>query len=196
MSDSDSCASYVDYVRRGRDASLERRRLRNTKASSDETESEFALWLRDQLAARNWRDRELAERTGVSTAAVSRWIGGSRTPSSNNVTRLANALSIQDEEIYTRLVGEHRPIVAFPRPAVNSRPSVASFTAVSVDEFPNWLHHELVRQNLTAEELSRQVGVEATVVRFWLKGLLSPSPLQTRHLEAVLYQSTRVRRLA
>jgi len=158
-------------------------------------ETAFVAWLRDQLAARDWTDRELAERAGVSSAAVSRWMGGTRTPNASNIARLANALSIESDEVYARLAEKGVVISAITHPTRDARSFKSTVSNLGDDDLPNWLEAELIRRDQSPEDLAWQMGIEATVVRFWLRGLLSPSPHQLLDLAAVLeYAPPRHRR--
>lgn len=53
--------------------------------------------LEENLERRGWSQTDLAERLGVSTAAVSRWLSGERTPSLEMAFRIEELLGIPAE---------------------------------------------------------------------------------------------------
>lgn len=59
----------------------------------------FGAWLRRELARLEWKYPELAQRTGVSTASISRWINGVEVPSSENSIRIAEAFFVDPDDV-------------------------------------------------------------------------------------------------
>jgi len=54
----------------------------------------FGPWLRQQLKRRDWKQKDLADRAGVSTGAVSEWVNGHRRPEPPSCDRIADALGL------------------------------------------------------------------------------------------------------
>lgn len=59
----------------------------------------FAAWLSDELKQRNWRQRQLAEASGVSQQTASRWLAGRSTPAGIHLRSLAVAFDVTTDEI-------------------------------------------------------------------------------------------------
>lgn len=72
------------------------------------TEESLASWLRRQLGRREWKYGDLAERAGVSTASISRWVNGKELPSSENAIKLAEALDADPDDVLA-LAGHRDP---------------------------------------------------------------------------------------
>jgi transcriptional regulator with XRE-family HTH domain len=64
-------------------------------------------WLRRELDSRDWNQADLARRVGLNTGTVAHWVTGNRTPSSQMVRRIADALNADVDYLLT-LAG-HRP---------------------------------------------------------------------------------------
>lgn len=54
----------------------------------------FAIWLDDQLTERKWNQAELARRSGLTPAAISRMINGRRGPGLDACQKIADALGL------------------------------------------------------------------------------------------------------
>lgn len=67
----------------------------------------FGAWLEAQLLRREWNQSDLARRVGVRPAVVSRWIRNERVPSPASADRIADALTLETDEVLTR--AGHRP---------------------------------------------------------------------------------------
>lgn len=63
---------------------------------------DFDRWLRIELDRRGWSRSELAERIGVSPAAVSRWVSGQRVPDEASCRRIASTLNVSVDAVLTR----------------------------------------------------------------------------------------------
>lgn len=145
----------------------------------------FSAWLRRELRDRHWTERELAERAGVSRAAVCRWLLGNRVPSAGSIPRLASALTIPGEAIVDELATDG--IALIPLRLTSAGGSVAPQGIPSGnDDFPGWLATELDRRGLSSRDVALRAGEEAAVVDFWLRGLLAPSSNQIVALAAAL----------
>lgn len=59
----------------------------------------FPVWLRRQIARRDWKSAELARRAGVSSAMVSRWINGIDVPSPESCIRIAEVMNIDPDDV-------------------------------------------------------------------------------------------------
>lgn len=59
----------------------------------------FREWLKDKLKALGMSQLELARRSGVSQAAISRWLRGVREPDETSILKVAKALGASEEEI-------------------------------------------------------------------------------------------------
>ena len=59
----------------------------------------FPDWLRAQVGARGWRQRDLARETGVSQQTASRWLLGHSIPSGVHARALAQAFGVTTDEV-------------------------------------------------------------------------------------------------
>lgn len=64
-----------------------------------ETKEGFGVWLRRELTRREWKYPDLAQRTGVSTASISRWVNSVEVPSSENSIRIAEAFFVDPDDV-------------------------------------------------------------------------------------------------
>ena len=55
--------------------------------------------LRDMLAARGWTQTDLAERAGLTHAAVNRYVNGRREPRAETVAAIAEALDVNPADL-------------------------------------------------------------------------------------------------
>ncbi|MBA3533695.1 MAG: helix-turn-helix transcriptional regulator [Ardenticatenales bacterium] len=61
---------------------------------------DFAEWLQGELDRRGWDQAELARRSGITTAQVSRVISGGRNAGADFCIAIANALNLSREEVF------------------------------------------------------------------------------------------------
>lgn len=59
----------------------------------------FREWLKEKLKEKGLTQLELARRSGVSQAAISRWVRGLREPDEASIVKVAQALGAGEEEI-------------------------------------------------------------------------------------------------
>lgn len=64
----------------------------------------FGIWILEELEDRGWSMSELARRSGVTHATISRIVSGERNPSAKMCVAIARALKMQSEEVM-RLAG-------------------------------------------------------------------------------------------
>ena len=67
----------------------------------------FARWLEIELKRRDWRQRQLAEASGVSQQTASRWLSGRSTPAGIHLRSLAVAFDVSADEILELCDQEH-----------------------------------------------------------------------------------------
>ena len=65
--------------------------------------------LRRCLKQRNITQAELAKRTYVSTATVSDWVNGNKSPSFDNIDRITAALNVSTADLFTNRLSEVHP---------------------------------------------------------------------------------------
>jgi len=75
---------------------------------------DFGAWLREQMADKGWRQRDLALATGVSQQTASRWMLGRTTPTVRNAQSLAQAFGVSTDEVIERLETAAHPPAAAP----------------------------------------------------------------------------------
>ena len=63
---------------------------------------EFSDWLIQELNARDWTQADLARASGLTTAAISRLISGSRGAGPETCTAIANALKLPPEFVFRK----------------------------------------------------------------------------------------------
>jgi transcriptional regulator with XRE-family HTH domain len=63
----------------------------------------FGDWLRRQIEDRLLTQREFAERVGVTSVHVSRWVNGHVLPCGLNVVRIARVLDLTREQVETAM---------------------------------------------------------------------------------------------
>jgi transcriptional regulator with XRE-family HTH domain len=73
------------------------------------TKETLASWLRHELARRDWKYADLAERAGVSRASISRWVNGIELPESKNAVKLADALDANPDDVLA-MAGHRVPL--------------------------------------------------------------------------------------
>lgn len=73
------------------------------------TEKSLASWLRHELARRDWKYDDLAQRAGVSRASISRWVNGIELPESKNALKLADALDANPDDVLV-MAGHRVPL--------------------------------------------------------------------------------------
>ncbi len=66
------------------------------------TQQAFADWLQQELQNRGWNQAELARRSGITTAQVSRVMTGEQHPGPEVGRKIARALRIPPEEVFRR----------------------------------------------------------------------------------------------
>ena len=60
---------------------------------------EFKMWLRNKLIEKNFTQEEFGRLIGVSGPAVNNWVQGRQKPTINRAIKIADALSIPQEDI-------------------------------------------------------------------------------------------------
>jgi transcriptional regulator with XRE-family HTH domain len=65
----------------------------------------FGDWLSDELSRREWSQRLLARKVGVTSAAVSRWVRGLDTPGGANIAKIAGAFGLDAAVVMHRVNG-------------------------------------------------------------------------------------------
>lgn len=70
---------------------------------------DFGAWLRERMADKGWRQRDLAVAIGVSQQTASRWMLGRTTPTVRNAQSLAQALGVSTDEVIERLETAAQP---------------------------------------------------------------------------------------
>ena len=66
------------------------------------TDIAFGDWVLHELNNRGWDQAELARRSGISDAHISRIVTGGRNPGADSVQRIARALRLPAEEAFRR----------------------------------------------------------------------------------------------
>ncbi len=66
------------------------------------TNEAFADWLQQEMNTRGWDQSELARRSGVTTAQVSRLLTGERRPGPAASRKIARAFHLPPEELFRR----------------------------------------------------------------------------------------------
>lgn len=61
---------------------------------------DFPAWLEKQLSDRGWRSTELANKSGLTDAAISRILRGMRQPSPESLTAIAKALRLNPKVVF------------------------------------------------------------------------------------------------
>lgn len=96
-----------------------------------ENRDEFALWLRQEMARREWRPADLARKSGLSTGFLSKLLKGERRAGIDACRMIARALGMQDIEVL-RHAG-----LAEPEPSTDSpmiRQLIFEFSQLEPDE--------------------------------------------------------------
>lgn len=63
----------------------------------------FALWFSGELSDRRLSQSDFARRTGLSSALVSNWVNGTRTPSIQSAQAIAEGLGVDIKVVLTKL---------------------------------------------------------------------------------------------
>jgi len=63
---------------------------------------DFTTWIQKELDYRKWDQAELARRTGITTAHISRIVSGTRRAGHKSCIAIAQALHIPPEEVFQR----------------------------------------------------------------------------------------------
>ena len=64
--------------------------------------TDFPVWLREELAERHWTQAELAKRSGVSPAQITRVLSGERGLGELSIIAIAQALKLPPEQVYRK----------------------------------------------------------------------------------------------
>lgn len=64
----------------------------------------FSTWLTQEIQARDWSQRIIADKAGVSASGVGRWVRGESVPKPEHIPGLARALGLPDSEILSRMM--------------------------------------------------------------------------------------------
>jgi transcriptional regulator with XRE-family HTH domain len=154
----------------------------------------FAQWLRGQLRNNAWMVSDFAQEVGVRPSAVYRWTAGQRTPTDGQIDKIANALRVSPDVIWSELAREGiMPIGAPPsgktqRPPATADPATPAAPAVPPEErpFARWLRAELSEHGWTAGFLARKIGIDVVTARAWMGGLRTPASVQFTGLAEAL----------
>jgi transcriptional regulator with XRE-family HTH domain len=103
------------------------------------SDSDIPVWLRRQLARRDWTAADLARRLDVPSARVSEWLNGKRRPNPQTCLRLADALGADPDTVLA--IAGHRiapgpledpkeELIALIRRADLSELTIAGMTAM------------------------------------------------------------------
>lgn len=77
------------------------------------SEGAFPVWLKTELARREWNMSDLARRLEISPSVVGRWVRGERMPAPESCDLLADALGVDVDRVL--VLAGHRPdIEAIP----------------------------------------------------------------------------------
>ena len=96
---------------------------------------EFGSLLREFRLRRSWTQEELAEKSGVSTHAISVLEAGRRQPRLSSVTRLADALAL-DPRRHEQLLAAAHSVTASARPRVGSGSDTGAGTSTGTGTGP------------------------------------------------------------
>jgi transcriptional regulator with XRE-family HTH domain len=91
------------------------------------TQQPFIDWLQHELQQRGWNQAELARRSRLTTAQVSRIMTGEQSPGPVSCQKLARALHLQPEDVFRR-AGLLPPAV---KPPDGTEELVSLFSALS-----------------------------------------------------------------
>jgi transcriptional regulator with XRE-family HTH domain len=68
-----------------------------------DTGNRFGEWLRNELSRHEWSQRMLAEKVGVSSGVVSRWVRGLDIPSSPSIIGIAAAFKVPAQVVMNQI---------------------------------------------------------------------------------------------
>ncbi len=143
----------------------------------------FALWLRGQLRSQGWMVSDFATQVGVRPSAVYRWTAGQRTPTDGQIDKIAAALKVNSDVIWTELAREGITPMGPSTPPKTPRPPSAvvpkPIQPPGPDRpFATWIRGELAERGWTAGFLARKIGLDVVTVRAWMGGLRTPASVQ------------------
>lgn len=127
----------------------------------DDYEITFGTWLRRKLVERNLNQRRLAVMIGASTGMVSGWANDKRRPEPDNVTRIAQALGVPEEEALTRAGYRSRkdtdmdPVRA---ELVEMARQLPLSEAATVMDFIRWRQSEALRPRVVRPATRQEAG--------------------------------------
>lgn len=110
--------------------------------------------------------RELAEKTGVAEATISRYISGKHIPHLCVISCIADALHITVEELMQKDNEENN---------MKNMKSAGEAIANAIE-----------RSGMTQSEVGRRLGRDASLVNVWVKGIREPTAKSLRHLSKIL----------
>ncbi|MDE2106406.1 MAG: helix-turn-helix transcriptional regulator [Patescibacteria group bacterium] len=124
--------------------------------------TEFGQWLYQSRMERGVTLNGLAERAGVSNAAISHYESGTRFPSKSMVVRLASSLGVNPNPgLLAAGFATGKPLAA-PPPS----PAIAAFRRRTADR----VRTARESAGLTQEELGQRVGIGRGGITYWEKG--------------------------
>lgn len=112
----------------------------------------FGEWLDDRLRERRLTQTEFAALLDTSQSTVNAWVNNASRPTRRNVRAIADALSVDREEVHGRLEGTWQAPPALSTPATNGidlSDPLTSFSAVNQ-------HRLTARQKQLLIELARE----------------------------------------
>jgi transcriptional regulator with XRE-family HTH domain len=126
---------------------------------------------------------DFATQVGVRPSAVYRWTAGQRTPTDGQIEKIATALNVDSDVIWTELAREGiTPMGPAPAPKTPRPPSAVALkpmVAPGPDRpFAVWMRGQLAERGWTAGSLARKIGLDVVTVRAWMGGLRTPASVQ------------------
>lgn len=120
--------------------------------------SDFALWLLDQINSRGWTQADLSRSAGLTTAAVSRIMTGTRRPGPEACTGIAKALGLPISYVFQRA----GLLPNDPEPEAS-------------EELIIWLENELAKRGWSIEMAAYNAGIPAYSIQHILNDKKRPS---------------------
>ena len=126
---------------------------------------------------------DFATQVGVRPSAVYRWTAGQRTPTDGQIEKIATALKVNSDVIWTELAREGiTPMGPSTAPKTPRPPSTVVLKPIQPPgpdrPFATWIRGELAERGWTAGFLARKIGLDVVTVRAWVGGLRTPASVQ------------------
>lgn len=151
-------------------------RIRGTTARGEK----FGRVLQALMLEQGMTQKDLAERTGLSEASVSRYIFGTRSPGAVSLAKIAKALGTDSEHILEKVLQSEdtadtsEPVGQETDSAEADRNSDIR-TEMSENGFGQRLRKLLQERDVTQRELARIVGTGTSVISHYVNGLHRPT---------------------